>query len=373
MTKDAGSEAERRRFKGRVSQADVPRHSISEARRVAQAIEDHYGGTSASPMDVATSLESTPSSSWFRTVTGAAVAYGLTEGAYNSNEIKLTPLGRRLVAPMAEGDDQLALVEAIQRPRVMREFLRKYDRKKLPPELIARNVLTGMGVDKDATERTLKVVLDSAETAGVIRQLKGEDWVDLRSRQPTATSPAAEEVEVDVEATDDFPDATDERNRIVSEPVPPADVVAPMKIFVAHGRSTKPLDQLKQVLNEWQVPFVVAADEPNAGRPISEKVAELMKSCTAGIFIFTADDEFRNATGEAVFRPSQNVIYELGAASLLYGRKIVVFKEKGVTFPSDFRDLGWIQFERDALDGKAVDLLRELIALKAIRLVSTTG
>lgn len=369
MVKEPSPGVEQRRLRGRVSQADVPRHSILEARRVAQVVEDHYGGGGASPMDVATSLDSTPSSSWFRTVTGAAVAYGLTEGAYNSSEIKLTPLGRRLVAPMAEGDDQLALVEAVQRPRVMREFLVKYDRKKLPPETIAQNVLAGLGVDKDATERTLRVILESANAAGVLRQLKGDDWVDLRSR-PT---PGLTTGEVESDADENFEEARDTTTAIATEPAIPASAAAPVKIFVAHGRSTKPLEQLKQILNEWQVPFVAAVDEPNAGRPISEKVAELMKSCTAGIFIFTADDEFQDATGQSVFRPSQNVVYELGAASLLYGRKIVVFKEKGVAFPSDFSDLGWIQFDRDALESKTVDLLRELIALGAVRLVSTAG
>jgi hypothetical protein len=366
-------QAPTRRLKGRVSQSDVPRHSIVEARRVAQVIEDHYGGTSASPLDVATSLDSTPSSSWFRTVTGAAVAYGLTDGAYNSAEIKLTPLGRRLVAPTAEGDDGAALVEAIQRPRVMREFLTKYDRKKLPPEAIAQNVLAAMGVDKDATGRTLKVILDSALSAQVLRNLKGDNWVDLRlSPQNQSHNEVDEGEEDDVIDASDSPELSPSGGPTANDPTT-VDSPAPMKVFVAHGRTKKPLDQLKQVLNEWQVPFLVAVDEPNAGRPISEKVAELMKACTAGIFIFTADDEFQDASGGSVFRPSQNVIYELGAASLLYGRKIVVFKEKGVTFPSDFNDLGWIEFERDALDAKAVDLLRELIALKAIRLVSTAG
>src|SRR5437773_2453388 len=69
MVKEPTAAPDGRRLKGRVSQADVPRHSISEARRVAQVIEDHYGGKSASPLDVATSVDSTPSSSWFRTVT----------------------------------------------------------------------------------------------------------------------------------------------------------------------------------------------------------------------------------------------------------------------------------------------------------------
>ena len=146
-----------------------------------------------------------------------------------------------------------------------------------------------------------------------------------------------------------------------------------MQIFIAHGKERKSLDQLKGILNSWKVPFLVAVDEANAGRPISEKVAETMKQCSAGIFIFTADEAFTDSAGETVSRPSQNVVYELGAASLLYGRKIVILKESGVTFPSDFSDLGWIEFERGALEAKAMDLLREMIALNAVRLVSAAS
>ena len=83
-------------------------------------------------------------------------------------------------------------------------------------------------------------------------------------------------------------------------------------------------------------------DEPNQGRPISRKVASLMKDdCSSGIFIFTADERFvRETKGETeeVWRPSENVVYELGAASMLYENRIVIFKEKGVTFPTDFSD-----------------------------------
>ena len=143
-----------------------------------------------------------------------------------------------------------------------------------------------------------------------------------------------------------------------------------MQLFIAHGVNRKPLEQLKGILNSWKVPFLVAVDEAHAGRPISEKVADTMRQCSAGIFIFTADEHFRSDTGETVSRPSQNVVYELGAASLLYGRKIVILKESDVTFPSDFSDLGWIEFDKDALDAKAMDLLREMIALDAVRLVS---
>ena len=51
----------------------------------------------------------------------------------------------------------------------------------------------------------------------------------------------------------------------------------------------------------------------------------------------------------------------------MYGRRIIIFKEASVTFPSNFRDIGYIQFEKDALDAKGVDLFRELIAFNIIQ------
>jgi predicted nucleotide-binding protein len=64
---------------------------------------------------------------------------------------------------------------------------------------------------------------------------------------------------------------------------------------------------------EFKVPFQVAIDEPHKGRPIGKKVEELMRNCTSGIFIFTADEETTDAKGQKVNRPSDNVVFELGA------------------------------------------------------------
>jgi hypothetical protein len=63
------------------------------------------------------------------------------------------------------------------------------------------------------------------------------------------------------------------------------------------------------------------------------------------------------------------VVYELGAASFQYGQRIVVFKEQGVEFPTDFRDLGYIEYEKGRLGAKSMELLRELIKLKAVRVM----
>ena len=92
-----------------------------------------------------------------------------------------------------------------------------------------------------------------------------------------------------------------------------------------------------------------------------------MRECTSAIFIFTKDEETKDGEGDTVYRPSDNVVYELGAASTLYGKKIVIFKEEGVTFGSDFKDLGYISFETDKLDAKTMELMKELVRFEILK------
>jgi hypothetical protein len=56
-------------------------------------------------------------------------------------------------------------------------------------------------------------------------------------------------------------------------------------------------------------------------------------------------------------------VYERGAASILYENRIVIVKEKGVSFPSEFRDLGYIEFEEDQLVAELGALFSELVGL----------
>jgi predicted nucleotide-binding protein len=141
-------------------------------------------------------------------------------------------------------------------------------------------------------------------------------------------------------------------------------------IFVAHGKNKKPLEQLKKILDQFKIPYRVAVDEPNLGRPISAKVKETMQACNCAVLIFSADEEFKKPDGTSVWRPSENVVYELGASGYLYANRIVIVKEDSVEFPSNFRDLGHISFEKDNLEAKSMDVLRELIGFGIVK-VST--
>jgi hypothetical protein len=60
------------------------RDSLREALTDAQAITDNFAGHPSAPPQVALALDISPTSSAWRTLTGAAVAYGLTTAGYNA-------------------------------------------------------------------------------------------------------------------------------------------------------------------------------------------------------------------------------------------------------------------------------------------------
>ncbi len=132
-----------------ISQTDFPNVPLREALRIAEAIWENFAGKGAAPHNVALALDLSPTSGGWRNLCGASIAYGLSEGGYAANEIILTSLGRRVVAPTSEGDDHQARQEAVLKPRLMGEFFRRYNRAKFPKDQIAENVLVEMGLPKE--------------------------------------------------------------------------------------------------------------------------------------------------------------------------------------------------------------------------------
>ena len=344
-----------------IPQTLFPIYSLEYSKKIAQALIDNFAGKSGAPLDIAIALDMSPTSGGWRGLCGSSVAYGLTKGGYGVAEITLTDLGRRIVAPEEEGEDKVAMLEAISKPKFMHEFYEKYDKSKFPKDDIAVNVLVRMGLPRPRAEQALEILKKNGEFTGVIRNTKTGSVVSLNlpTDKRVQTDPSLEDsiLEESVDSTDSSEPSTQissESTQTVSE------------IFVAHGKNKPPVQALKQILDRFKVPYQIAMEQPHEGRPISQKVADLMKTCSAGIFIFTKDEKFLDEKGDVVWRPSENVVFELGAGSVLWGKKIIILREAGVNFPSDFSDLGYIQFENGELGNRGLEILAELVALEFV-------
>lgn len=356
---------------GRKPSADFPKHSIEGVLKVPQSLEDNNGGNPLPPMDVALAIGVSPGSSSFRDLLSSSIKYGLTSGSYNSAKVALERPGKAVVAPTSPEERQRALFEAAFRPDVFRRVYDYYRGKKLPdPQFLANTLTREFGVPKESVEKFVEVFLANLDHLRLIKEGPTGKW--LATDMPTPAEAATDE-----STSSGGESQEQEQLAAVSEirrPKPaasaPADAGRSQKnaIFVGHGKDKGPLDQLKKILGEYQLPYKVAEDEANKGRPISQKVAETMHECGAAILIFTADEEFTDKDGNVVYRPSENVVFELGAASALYGSRIIIFRDSRVQFPSNFKEIGYITFEVNQLAAKVNDLFRELIGFGLIKI-----
>lgn len=325
-----------------------------------------------SRLTLAEVLDVSPSSSNFRELVASSRLYGLTSGGINSDQFGLTSVGEE-----ATGGDEVGRVAAYKKAVLniapYRTFFEAFANKKVPgPAAFKEFLVKNADVPPDRVEECMTFILSDAATAALMRSMKGGDYIDITGA-PAAVAGQGEETEPEEAEEVSAPDSglgskEEAADHSVEKPaVQPRALGKPKKVFIAHGKNRTPLEQLKKALDQFKVSYAVAVDEPNKGRPISKKVANLMEEeCSSGIFIFTSDERFLRETDggtEEVWRPSENVIYELGAASILYENRIVIFKEKGVSFPSDFSDLGYIEFEKDQLVAELGSLFAELVAL----------
>ena len=356
-----------------------PSISVMDAARIADTIRRNNAGRPMNRVLLAQSVRISPASSGFRETISASSRYQFTKGNYNSEAIELTDIGEQLTKPRSEGERLDALRQGFRGIPLFDQLLTHFNNSKLPTADFLKNVLerAPFNVKPEWSDEAAQVFLENGTAVGFIRDVGGSPWVVTEAGPPTADVYDTQS-EADLSA---LAESAVEPDQPPEAPLLPTILpegttrsesrqpVAKPQFFVAHGRNKAPMEQLQKILRELGIPYVVAQDEANSGRPISQKVRDLMASCTGGIFIFSADEEFKDASGGSILRPRENVIYELGAASYLYDRRIVIFKEDGVTFPTDFNDLGYIEFEKDNLAAKSMELIRELIGLGAVKLM----
>ena len=250
---DEKSETIQKKPKKRLSQTDVPAYSLEHALRVPIAVFENYAGKPTKPIDVAAAMELLPNSSQFRMITGAAIAYGLTDGGSNSSEIILTDLSKKILQPLEEGIDLVAKREALLKPRVVGEFINKYNGSPLPKDQIAQNVLISMGVPHERSSDVLAMILEGAETLGLITEIKGRKYVNLTTPKDVSVVQLPEVEMSDYEEEDDNLSISSGRPKEGSSVHPSNEKLSVVssvnkKVFITHGRNKTFIEPIKKLL-----------------------------------------------------------------------------------------------------------------------------
>lgn len=176
-----------------LSQSLLPSYSLEKSLAIAQTLYDNFGSKAVAPLAIAQALGLSPTSSSWRMLCGASIAFGLTSGGYNAKEIGLAPVGRAIVAPTYEGERQSAVVQAALTPKIMKSFVDRYDRAKLPPKEIGSNVLVTWGVPKGRAEQAFDLIVENGKFAGFIQEVRNGLYVSVDSVQAVAPMPPASE------------------------------------------------------------------------------------------------------------------------------------------------------------------------------------
>jgi predicted nucleotide-binding protein len=129
---------------------------------------------------------------------------------------------------------------------------------------------------------------------------------------------------------------------VEERPEVPAEVPAkPLRVFIAHGRNMAIVEQVQTVLELADIESEIAEEEETTAIPVPEKVFEAMRRCSAGIIVVSVE----NGGGTI----NENVLVEIGAAFVLYERRVVLVWDKRLAVPSNLQGLYRCEYEGDDL------------------------
>jgi predicted nucleotide-binding protein len=353
---------------------NFPKHTLEQALVLAQKIQDEMGGQPMNRLLLAEAIGLSPSSTNFRDLLSSAYKYGLTDGTEKADSISLTQTGVATTEHADQGSRLKALRTSALTPALFGLFFRNYANKRLPsPEILPKVLSTQYDVPSGTADECSSMIASNGRYVDIVRDIGGSPHVLLEPSGPAQSSEPSEENFTSPGS------ATQTTSYVAPETTPPQPYMSssptgatgPKPIFVGHGKNKVPLQQLQRLLSTFQIPHKVVVDEANLGRPIPQKVKETIEECGSAILIFTRDEKLFDENGKEIWRPSENVVHELGATSLAYGDRIVIFKEKGLHFPTNFQSIGYIEFEAEDLQARTADLLKELIGFGLVRVTPT--
>ena len=304
---------------------------------VAKTIQEANAGLPFDRLMLAKAMGTTAASSGFTTRLSASARYGLTVGGYSDPTIALTGRGEAIVAPQGIDEQRQALVDCALQPELFRRFYEALDGRAIPEDQYAQNMLQReMGVHPGLTSECLAIIKNNGTYAGIV--LQREDGLAVSLAVSSAVEPR------------------------FRRPSTGADTATPGtgRLFVAHSNAADVAEHITRFLADLGIECDVAEIEADGGAPIDEDTSQRMRACSAAILL--------QGQGPTRNEGSSALAYQLGAASVLYGERIVLLRElgqpnEGVAAPK----VRTLEYERQALEALSLRLLLELKAVEILR------
>ncbi len=199
--------------------------------------------------------------------------------------------------------------------------MEKYDGAQVPKDEIARNVLETLGVPRTKTANVLELIIEGADSVGLLKTIKDRKWVDLKGanvQQSASEGEAGTEFVPKEDASADPPTAKPK------PPIPPTADDRAKKVFITHGKNRNFVEPIKGLLSYGELEPVVATESQTASLPVPLKVMGHMRSCGAAIIHVEGERKLFDAETKEVVALNENVLIEIGAAMALYGDRFIL-------------------------------------------------
>lgn len=114
------------------------------------------------------------------------------------------------------------------------------------------------------------------------------------------------------------------------------------RVFISHGKNTQIVEQVKTMLEIAGIDYEVAVEEETSAIPVPEKILESMRRCNAAVICVTGEN-----TSSNTYSINENVLIEIGAAFVLYDKKVILIWDKNVKVPSNLQGLYRCELDGD--------------------------
>ena len=337
-----------------------PIHTLEDSLTVAGAIQRSNSGLPFDRALLARALNTTPASSSFTMRLNSSAKYGLTQGRYNDHSIAITPRGEATVAPKDAAERRRALREAALEPDVFRRFYEMLDGKPMPRAEYAQNLLQReLDIQPELSAECLQVAEANGLFAGILKRDSGDDLLVVLTQ------------------VDEIPAAAAAPTRTVPAFIgPPEPGVgsgeATGRVFIGSSGPDEATRYVTSVLDEFGVPYSTAAVKPGEGPGLTPEVSGEMRRCSAAVLVLEGNNEgAQAAVGQGV---AAAVMYQLGAASVLYGRRMLIVRGEGVQLtPEIDTGLPSIVYQPDVPERAGMALLAALRRLGVIDVLPRPG
>ncbi len=139
------------------------------------------------------------------------------------------------------------------------------------------------------------------------------------------------------------------------------------RVFITHGKNTKILTQVKEIVTYGGFEPIVAIERESGAKPVPEKVMADMRTCAAAVIHVAVDAILFDREGGEQPQINGNVLIEIGAAMALYpGYKFILLVEEGLKLPSNLQGLYECRYTGSELSsGATMKLLKAFNEFKA--------